>query len=254
MDVQPQLPQSGAAPPVERATPTEVVHADSVEVLDSSGQPVDRARGWRFILPRAPVTYTLIALNVLVYLWYNVAQGRPPEELAFAPLAGQTFPQILTYMFAHGSGMHILANMTVLFFLGVLVERLYGSRNYLIIYLLTGILSALVQIACTPYTWLLGASGAASASMVLFVRHYPRETILIYGIVPVRAWVGLLIWIALNLAGLALPVVTQWLTGSDAQMAYIAHLSGLLIGYLLSLLFISPRRWRAMRASREPGL
>src|SRR5690606_28901765 len=52
--------------------------------------------------------------------------------------------QFFTYMFAHGSFMHLFSNMLSLFFLGPLLESFWGSNRFLIFYIVTGIGAAVI--------------------------------------------------------------------------------------------------------------
>jgi membrane associated rhomboid family serine protease len=213
--------------------------AGSLEVRDRRGRVMRQL----VVQWRTPVTFALIIANVLVFWLYNVQHLRVPAELAYAPDSGQAFPQLLTYMFVHGSAGHILGNMLAIFFFGRVVEMIYGSGRYLLIYLLTGIAAALIQDWVSPAA-LIGASGAASAPMVIFTRHFPRAEIHLYFVLPMPAWIALALWVGFNLLGTQFNV---W----GAPMAYVAHLAGLAVGLLLSLLIVPPG---SRRASRKPGV
>jgi membrane associated rhomboid family serine protease len=220
--------------PMEQpAAQQEVIRAAPVEVLDRYGRPVAPSPPERE--PGAPASLALVGLCVLVYALFNIPRGGPPIEYAYAPAAGQVFPQLLTSIFVHGSFLHLLGNGMVIFTLGSGVEPIYGSWRYTLIFLATGVLSALIQGWLTPEAWLIGASGAASAIMVMFVRHYPRATLLVF-FVPMPAWIFMLLWIAFNVAG------QQF--GFGGQIAFIAHLAGLVVGLVLVLLALPPRRLR----------
>ncbi|MDQ3023453.1 MAG: rhomboid family intramembrane serine protease [bacterium] len=237
----PASPRPGSITLSHHTQQQEVIHAESVEVLDSRGRPMAQpVRQWN-----SPVTFALIAANIIVYINYNVLLERVPHEWAFAPAYGQVFPQIITYMFTHGSIGHIFGNLMVIFFFGRVVEMIYGSWRYLVIYVLTGIAAALIQNAVAPAV-LIGASGAASACMVIFVRHFPRAIVQLYFVLPMPAWFALALWVAFNILGTRFNV---W----GEQMAYVAHLAGLAAGLLLSLIALPPGRRGSRGASRSRG-
>ena len=90
--------------------------------------------------------------------------------------------QFVSYMFLHGSISHVVMNMFALWMFGYLLENVWGSKRFLIYYMVTGIGAALVQ---TFVNWLdissvQAAAGAYVANPTLdgfigFVRHhYPR--------------------------------------------------------------------------------
>lgn len=194
------------------------------------------------------VTYLILAANIGVFFLFNASnlRGMPPLSLAFFPEAGQSFPQILTYMFVHANTMHLFGNMLMVFFLGTMVEKLYGAGRYLFIYLAAGVVSALAQSYFTDGP-LIGASGAASAILAMFVRHFPNVRLYIYGILPMPAWLFALLMVGLNVLG----SITGGIAGSsilEANVAYLAHLAGIICGVVLSLILLPPGKASRKRA------
>ncbi|MCX6295683.1 MAG: rhomboid family intramembrane serine protease [Bacteroidetes bacterium] len=59
--------------------------------------------------------------------------------------------QLVTYMFMHGSFMHLFFNMFALWMFGNTLENLWGSKRFLIYYMITGIGAGLIQIAVTYF-------------------------------------------------------------------------------------------------------
>jgi membrane associated rhomboid family serine protease len=218
----------------------EVIRAAGVEVLDSSGQPLKVEPVREDPEPGTPVSWVVIGLCAAVFFLYNGSTGHPPTDFAYAPAAGQVFPQIITYMFLHGGLAHLLGNMLGVLFLGRLIEQVYGPWRYGAIYLIAGVLSAVAQAAVTPEVMLVGASGAVSAVMVCFIRHFPRALLYIYGIVPVPAWLVGILWVAYNLLGQRIPAL--------GNIGFTAHLAGMVVGLVLSLLLVPPGRLKR----REP--
>jgi len=238
----------------------EVIRPEQVELLDADGQPLPEqapprdilADVWGFIR-RTPVTSAVIALNIAIYLIFNVQLHKLPDKLIFSPPDGQIFPQIITYMFAHANGMHIGFNVIVILSFGWVVERIYGPWRYSVIYFVGGILAALAQYLVYPEAALLGASGAASAVLAVFVRHFPNARVYLFMVVPVPAWLAIFAIIAMNVYG----GITGGIQGSvvlEPNIGYIPHLAGLLAGILLSLLLLPPKRGaqRWVLRSRRP--
>ncbi len=163
--------------------------------------------------------------------------------------------RFLTYGFCHdlSSCWHVLGNMLGLFFLGQAVEALYGKREFLFFYLVSillggiyyagsGYLSVDPQIRATlssnmeiftmPFGMLrtmygdnvainlvpcVGASGGVTAVVILFAINFPRQMLLIWGIIPMPAFaVGILI-VVLDLMG------TQ---NASSNIAHSVHLAG----------------------------
>jgi membrane associated rhomboid family serine protease len=127
--------------------------------------------------PRAIVTPILIGLNVLVYLGtcvYNLQQGQSVADImnGVTRLPGALVPitfwvrdewwQLLTYMFLHGSPVHILMNMFCLFSLGNVLEGRWGWKRFLILYFGSGLMGGVAVLLANnnPLVGTVGASGA----------------------------------------------------------------------------------------------
>jgi len=223
---------------------------------------VARARAAVYGVP--VVTYTLIGINVLVYL-----VGAALANNLISPLPGEYFVnrstgalvsignpiytfgvqqgtliftqplqayRLFTAMFLHESIEHIGLNMLSLFFVGVITERIFGGRRYLVIYLVGGLFAGLVQAVVTPAVPSLGASGAIFAifgafGAFLFLR---RRALGPVANSLIGQW---LFWLVLNLVfGFAVPGI-----------GIADHIGGLIAGFALGALFISvsPRSRRS---------
>lgn len=199
------------------------------EVFDNEGRLVEPPQ--RKPRPRIPVaSYGILALCILTYILTMVIWG-DPTPLTFGPKLGLLFPGLITHMFAHANVMHLAFNMIVLFFFGTLMERHYGIWRYLLLYFAAGIFAALAQAAVMPNGLLLGASGALAGVMAAFVRHFPHVRVYVAGILPMPAWLAILLWIGYNIIG----------AGSGmAGVAFIAHLAGFAAGGALSIILVPP--------------
>jgi rhomboid protease GluP len=120
--------------------------------------------------PQSPVTVGLIAINTLVFLATLLAgaewlEPRGPVQIAlgsnFGPYTtdGEWW-RLFTSLFIHFGIIHLAFNMWALAAFGPLVERLYGSVNYLLIFLIAGITGSLASISWHPDINSAGASGA----------------------------------------------------------------------------------------------
>lgn len=116
------------------------------------------------------VTFVLVSLCVLVFaveaFLSRSPMHVPPEWLItlggnFAPAvqSGQAW-RLLTSVFLHGSVLHIVLNMIALWQAGQIVERLFGRAPFAVLYLLSGILGALLSLWWKPGPVSIGASGA----------------------------------------------------------------------------------------------
>ncbi len=147
------------------------------EIVDEPRQRVMPAPWVRRGESTITLTQILFGANVAVFLAMLLASGNPAAFLdpmhEFPPgvsihfganygpltLSGDWW-RLFTYMFLHGSLLHIGFNMWCLWDLGKLCESLYGRWTYLFIYVITGVAGGVASIGWNPGVWSVGASGA----------------------------------------------------------------------------------------------
>tara|TARA_B110000003_G_scaffold200074_1_gene198666 strand:- start:736 stop:1476 length:741 start_codon:yes stop_codon:yes gene_type:complete len=193
------------------------------------------------------ITYSLILLNALIFLSYWHILGDPSkinplfQNWALVPAnikEGSAYFGLLTSIFFHGSFMHLIGNMLFLHIYGDNLEDKMGHLEFLIFYLAAGIFANFAQFAANPYSDVpvIGASGAVAAVMGGYLLLFPRARIdilfifvIIFKIIPVRAWLVLGIWFVLQLYnGLAVPAAVS-------GVAYWAHIGGFVFGVIATL-------------------
>lgn len=157
-----------------------------------------------------PSVKFLLILNVAVFLlefifkipltkWFQLNANWWEESWGFV--------QLFTYMFIHGGASHLLVNMLGLFFIGPTVERTVGHYQFFVLYYVSGILGGLGwSMIAEPFmdgygTMIVpvcvGASGAVMGILGAFGALYPNVKLLLWFVIPVRAWVlvlGLALW------------------------------------------------------------
>jgi membrane associated rhomboid family serine protease len=216
--------------------------------------------------PRYSTPYVnsfLIGLNLLIFLfesWLDpdslkvlVGQlGIVPAHLTaflsgspnYSPLA-IALP-FFTSMFLHGSWMHVIGNMWFLYIFGDNVEDYLGHFQYLVFYLLVGLIAMATQIAVDPYSRVptVGASGAIAGVLGAYFVLYPRARVLTWFfvfIIHIPAWVVLGYWFVLQfLSGTATALAYEG--RNDSGIAFWAHVGGFVAGVGLIKLF--PERQR----------
>ena len=179
----------------------------------------------------------LLVANVIVYFLQQTVPGLT-ENLWFVPRLMLVRPwTVITYMFLHQGIMHILFNMLALYFFGSRVEMRLGPERFFALYFVSGIAGALLSFMFSPYAPILGASGAVFGVSLAFARFWPRDQIMLWGIVPIEAR-----WLVGIMTAMAL-------FGIGGGVAHFAHLGGFLGGYLY-LLFLE-RNSGAARFKRK---
>jgi membrane associated rhomboid family serine protease len=220
------------------------------QCVDCIGQDAQRTRPARTVFGGRPaagavVTWTLVAINVALYLviWVRPSILNNLEMLGYASYGGavhgvaadEWYRLITSAFVVPGAGLggvgflDILFNMWALIFVGPALEGFLGRLRFLSVYLLSAIGGAVMYYyLAPPYQFAAGASGA------------------IYGLFG--AWFvvsrrlrldtrGIVVLIAINLA-----LSFYWHT----VIAWQDHIGGLLTGALLTAAYAyAPRRYRA---------
>jgi membrane associated rhomboid family serine protease len=193
------------------------------------------------------VTYGLIALNLLVFLYelglsadaddvFVVKYGFMAARFLADPLGGgwPAAATLVSYMFLHVGWMHLLGNMLFLFVFGDNIEDAVGHARFLVFYLLCGVAGAFMFMLPNPgsQVLLLGASGAIAGVVAayLMLRPCAKIEMLIFVIpVAVDAYLALGGWILLQ--------VWHILASTQNGTAWWAHGGGILAGALMIPLF-----------------
>jgi membrane associated rhomboid family serine protease len=207
------------------------------------------------------VTYILIALNTLVFLF---EVSLPQRELnrfiyqfgvvpvLYAQGEGGIL-QLLSSTFLHGSWLHLIANMWALFIFGDNIEDYLGGFKYLALYLACGIIASVAHIFFNPGSQVpsVGASGAIAGVMGAYFLLFPAARVLT--VVPIffawlvwlPAWVVLGYWfLAQFVSGAATSIAqTSGTLRNAGGIAFWAHVGGFIGGVLMIKLF-KPRQHR----------
>lgn len=150
----------------------------------------------------------------------------------------------VTAMFMHGGWDHILGNMLFLAVFGKNVEDAYGRLRYLGFYLLGGFFATMLQTVMTLLFGSaadaavpnLGASGAVAAVLGAFFVLYPHariRTLVLWFIVPIRAWFFLGAWFAYQLYEAHFALINP---ASSGGIAFFAHVGGFAFGLIVTLI------------------
>lgn len=193
------------------------------------------------------MTEKLIVANLAVFV-LCAAIPRLEYYLAMIPgfvLHGWVW-QLFTYMFVHGGVTHIFFNMLSLYIFGRAVEYKLGSNEFLLFYLAvglgSGIFSFLVYVLMGWNVILVGASGAIYGVLLLFAVFYPYARIFVFGLLPVRAPVLVVIYTAIELY--------SEVFGVRGGISHLTHLGGLLVAYLYCLVRLRIDPIQVFRDSR----
>jgi membrane associated rhomboid family serine protease len=200
------------------------------------------------------VTYGLILLNALVFLWqltlsqsqlYNTyfSLALVPCQIGGAPV-GETLLDAFRSMFLHGSWTHLVGNMTFLWIFGRNIEDYLGHRKFLAIYLVTGFIAAFTETLvhsglCVP---MIGASGAIAGILGAFLIFYPgvriRIMIIFFRFFPrfynVPSLVVLGFWFVLQLFN---GIASLGVDTAGGGVAFFAHIGGFVAGMIGAFIY-----------------
>jgi membrane associated rhomboid family serine protease len=134
--------------------------------------------------------------------------------------------QGVTYLFLHGGFFHILFNMLALWMFGTELEYLWGTSRFVRFYFITGVGAALCSTVVSPNSTvpIIGASGAIYGLLAAYGLLFPERILLLYLVIPIKAKYFVLI----------LGAIAFWfsMTASGGGVAHVAHLGGMLFGWL----------------------
>jgi membrane associated rhomboid family serine protease len=193
------------------------------------------------------VTYTLIALNVAIFVYQFMVLTPTLNELVVHRHGvvphyllsgyGPSLSTPITSMFMHGGLGHLMSNMWFLHVFGDNVEDALGHVRYVFFYLLTGVVAVLAHAFIQPDSALplVGASGAISGVLGGYILLYPKARVVtfipIFFFFELPAFFFILIWFGMQvLSGYGSLSSTE-----TAGIAFFAHIGGFVagVGFLL---------------------
>jgi membrane associated rhomboid family serine protease len=206
------------------------------------------------------MNYALIAANIVVFLlttgqitaadayqdslreagkfasWSQIVSQFPVTGYYLHPREPRLV-QFFTSMFLHADFWHLLGNMVFLYVFGNSVEDRLGKIGYLLFYLAGGIVAALghVSVESGP---ILGASGAVNAVTGAYLALFPLSKITVLFFLFI---IGFLEIPSIWLIGVRFVQDAIQFLGRAGGVAYLAHLSGSVYGFLLGMILLWTR-------------
>lgn|SRR3989338_5254260 len=129
---------------------------------------------------------------------------------------------LLTSIFLHGSATHLLSNLFALGLFGSILEKVVGTRRFLLYFFATGLLASVASSFF--YASSLGASGAIFGVLGVLAALRPKMVVWTYG-VPMPMFVAVAFWFLLDFAGVFFP----------SNIANVAHIAGLFAGLAIGI-------------------
>ena len=208
-------------------------------------------RGFMSNVPTA--VKNIIIINVLVMIMTGLRENFMYETFSLFYPTSPFFHwwQPVTHMFMHGGFWHLFFNMYTLYIFGTVLERVWGTKKFLIFYFVTGLgaaavhtgvewiqmnhwmtqvaegsMAAQAQIHALKKTPTVGASGAIYGVLMGYAMLYPDSIMtLVFPPISMKAKWFVLIFAAIELF--------TGVSGMGGGIAHFAHLGGLIFGFIL---------------------
>ena len=206
----------------------------------------------RYSIPKTPKTIkVLIYVNVALYiislvsLTFGINLSMLLGVVPYLVLQKYYAWQFFTYMFMHGSLFHLLFNMLMLWMLGTELYLLWGNRFFLKYYFICGIGAGIAVVLLSflnAASWTIptiGSSGAIFGLLLAYGIIFKNKVLYMFGLVPVKASNLVIIMGAIELVSL--------LTQENSSISHLAHLGGLLTGFI----YLMFKTWKRKTAAKK---
>jgi membrane associated rhomboid family serine protease len=198
--------------------------------------PRYRQVAYSFGPPLTPVVKRLIVVTSAVFVVTYLLQRFWSAPYAWLPLRSDDVLhrlylwELVSYMFIHWGFFHIIFNMFALWMFGSDLESLWGRQKFLFYYFLTGIGAGIcVVLADAVFSSGIGAptagsSGAIYGLLLAYGMLFPDRPIYLYFFIPIKAK-----WFVLIFGGIEF---LSSIGNPGSGVSHVAHLGGMLFGYL----------------------
>ncbi len=210
----------------------------------SFGPPLTRMVKYLIIFISAAFLLTYVPAAVFAwaypYAWFALRPYDVTHHLFFW--------QLVTYLFLHAGFFHVIFNLFALWMFGSDLERLWGSKQFLFYFFLTGMGAGLCDVLLHPSaeTSTIGCSGAVYGLLLAYGMLFPDRPILLWLIIPLKAkWFVVIMGVIEFVSSLSTP---------GSGISHVAHLGGMLFGFLYlrgrGLPYNLQRRYHEWRRAR----
>jgi len=173
----------------------------------------------------------LLALNIGVY-FLQLTLFSPDAVFSVLALDPARFPgswwTIVTYMFAHGSLLHLAFNLFTLWMFGPRLEHAWGTRAFVQFYLWCGLGGAVAHLLFAQHSSVIGASAATSGVLVAYAIHWPDDEVYLFGVIPMKSR-----WLIAAMIGMNI----IYALSPGSRIDWTAHLGGMGFGWLFLKLY-----------------
>ncbi len=165
-----------------------------------------------------------LLVNIIVFILQISFSEFTEKFVLNANALNGEYWRFITAIFLHGGTMHLFYNLFALFFFGIALEKLIGSKKFLFVFFISGIVANIISVNFYPSS--LGASGAIMGIIGTLTIIKPLMMVWAFGMI-LPMFLAAILWVAGDIFGIFMP----------SNVGNIAHLSGIGIGFLLGLVF-----------------
>ena len=192
---------------------------------------------WIIIVINASIFFVQVRLPretvEIVYSTFGVVPIRFTELHLLAPIS------LFSSQFLHGGWLHIIRNLWILYIFGDNVEDRMGHIQYLVFYLMTGVIGGALQVITQPFSTIpiIGASGAISGVLGAYILFFPRARVLTFVPIFILPWlveIPAVIFLGVWFLSQFVNVINEASAVISSGVAYWAHLGGFGAGFLLA--------------------
>ncbi len=210
------------------------------------------------------MTIILMIVMVLCFLGFEGTEAlfrgygvipseiKMPEQGLISLLFSERFHTIFTSMFLHAGYQHLVMNILFLWIFGNNIEDELGPVLFLVFFIVSGFLAAILQIFTNPISTIpmVGSSGAISGIMGAYILLFPRAKVITFFILTIVRWPAM-VYIGLWFGYQALQVV--YFVPEDTTVAWWAHIGGFITGMVLINFMNKKKRYGFRPGGRKRG-
>ena len=153
-------------------------------------------------------------------------------------VSGFEFWRFVSGIFLHGSVGHLLYNMFALGLFGFMLEKLIGSKRFLLVFFVSGIVANMISV--NFYSSSLGASGAIMGIIGALALIKPMMMVWAFGVI-MPMFIAAILWVIGDVIGIFIP----------DGVGNIAHLSGVGVGIIMGI-FLRGKRIKKRKRINIP--
>jgi membrane associated rhomboid family serine protease len=208
--------------------------------------------------PQTAVAWLLLA-NGVVFVLQILGRGRLEPWLAVVADDWWQVWRYLTFQFLHAGMGHLFFNMLALYFLGMILERAWGTRRFLQFYLVCGACAGLAHVLLSQvfgvdkFVPLIGASGGVYAVLIACAVFFPHIRLLLFFIIPMSIRLVAILLLGVAVFNVLMGIRSAMEGGAlSGGISHVAHLGGAVAAGVW--VFLGPRlRQGWMRRRRQAG-